>query len=519
MGEHIVVVGAGICGLCTSLALAGNGHKVTIYERDIPPPDGDADEAFFSWKRRGAAQFRHPHAFLAVMCNLLEQHYPDLVEQFWAAGARKVTFEEMLPPNLHAQHLKEQRLSGQNDQRDNKQDNKQYNKQGDLWLLMCRRATMETVLRRYVSQSPAISINNHANITGMVTDTTQDRPRVLGLRVQTNRGKVAEVAADIVVDASGRTTKFPGWLKNLGATVKIEETDADIVYFTRHYRLNPGQQEPSRHSRNRPAGDLGYIKYGVFPGDNGHFSIILCLPNHETELRAAVKDGNRFNAICQAIPGLTPWIAADKSTPTTPPFGFGDIHSVWKHFIHDGKPVALNFFAVGDSAVRTNPLYGRGCSTGIIHAHLLADVLSAQHDPTQRALAFDQRTEQELRPIFNASLREDKSGIRRARAILAGKTLDEARSLKQWLQLSFRDAMAAAAREQLHVMRGAMRSFNLMEKPGDFLKDNRTRLILARYLLRGRRKNAQRRFVQGPKRDDMLAMLSAQQQGKPPPHQ
>ena len=71
MNESVVIVGAGITGLCTGLALAKNGHPVTLVERDAPQPAGDVDEAFFQWNRRGAAQFRHPHAFLAAMSNLL----------------------------------------------------------------------------------------------------------------------------------------------------------------------------------------------------------------------------------------------------------------------------------------------------------------------------------------------------------------------------------------------------------------------------------------------------------------
>jgi glycine/D-amino acid oxidase-like deaminating enzyme len=74
----VVVVGAGITGLCTALALAKDGLPVTILERDAPPPTGGADQAFFEWNRRGAAQFRHPHAFLAVMSNLLQESFPGL---------------------------------------------------------------------------------------------------------------------------------------------------------------------------------------------------------------------------------------------------------------------------------------------------------------------------------------------------------------------------------------------------------------------------------------------------------
>src|SRR6056300_965023 len=98
--KRIAVVGAGICGLCTALGLSQLGHDITIYERDDAMPEGNPDDIFFDWLRRGASQFKHPHAFLAVMSNLLSEQFPDLIDEFWAAGARRVSFEDMLPPDL-----------------------------------------------------------------------------------------------------------------------------------------------------------------------------------------------------------------------------------------------------------------------------------------------------------------------------------------------------------------------------------------------------------------------------------
>ena len=493
MSESIAVVGAGIAGLCTSLALARAGHHVTVYERDIPPPAGGADEAFFDWKRRGAAQFRHPHAFLAVMCNMLEQNYPDLVEQFWEAGARKVTFEEMLPDEL-----REEYEPAPGDEQ--------------MWLLMCRRATMETVLRRYVESLAGVTINNTTNVEGITTDRTDDGIlTATGLQVRQDRGEVQTIPHSLVVDASGRTTRFPAWLEAEGSTIEVEDDNAEIVYYTRHYRIHDGQEEPPRTGKDRSAGDLGYIKFGVFPGDNGHFAVILCLPDLETELREAVKDPATFDAICCAIPGLYPWVNPTRSAPTTESFGFGDIHAIWKHFVNDGKPAALNYFAVGDACVRTNPLYGRGCSTGIIHAHLLAEIINEETDPLQRALVFDRKTEEELRPIFAASLSEDKRGIKRAEALFEGRELEESGGLKKWFADAFGDAIAAASREQLHVLRGAMRTFNLMEKPGEFLKDNRIRWTILRYMLRGRARNGKARFQRGPSRTEMIELVREHQ--------
>ncbi len=175
--------------------------------------------------------------------------------------------------------------------------------------------------------------------------------------------------------------------------------------------------------------------------------------------------------------------------------------------MEDGEPLLLNYFAVGDAQVRTNPLYGRGCSTGILHAHLLADVISENSDPRQRALAFDQKTEEEIRPIFKTSLEEDKRCIKRASAIFEGKTLEEAKTFKKYLALAFGDAISAASRNELHVFRGVMKTFNLLEKPGDFLKDWRIKMTIFRYMFRGRKKNAPSRMQAGPSRSEMMSLL------------
>ena len=492
MTEQVLVVGSGIAGMCTSLALARKGFAVTMLERDSAPPEGDADKAFFEWSRRGASQFRHPHAFLGLMCSLLQENYPDLLEAFYVAGARRVDFKDMLSPELSRQYEPQR---------------------GDekLFVLMCRRATIETVLRRFLTSFPGVRIINDIHIDGLVTRQHAGQLEVSGVKVRKDCvdrfGEV--ISADIVVDASGRTTKFPRWLADAGVTVDEENEDAEIVYYTRHYKLKPGVAEPPRGGKERSAGDLGYIKFGVFPGDNGNFALIVCVHISETQIREAIKDGDTFDAICRSIPGLLPWVAEDVSEPTTGSFGIGDIRAVWRHFVQEGNPLVHNFFAVGDASVRTNPLYGRGCSTGILHAHLLADVLSAVPDPRQRAIRFDKRTEAELRPIYLASLSEDRKGIRRAIAVRDGQQIDEAKgAFKKWFEAAFGDALAAAVRYNMRVMRGMMRTFNLIEKPGEFLKDRRTQLIVLAYMLRGRSRNAAARVVNGPTREETLGLIA-----------
>lgn len=497
MTETVLIVGGGIAGMCSALALSAKGFDVTVLERDVAPPEGDAEKAFFDWKRRGASQFRHPHAFLGLMCNLLQDHYPDLLDDFYAAGARRVGFEDMIPPTLTNQYTPEP---------------------GDdcLFVLMCRRATIETVLRRYLEKQGAIKFYNDAIIDRVITEQTANGLIARGVRLRKDSAEkfgTDTVFADIIVDASGRTTKFPMWFGQDGVTVDEENHNAELHYYTRHYKFKPGFAEPDRMtSKDRSAGDLGYIKFGIFPGDNGHFSLILCLHDSEQDLLEAVRDGDMFDQIALSIPGLAPWVDPAKAEPTTHSFGMADIRAVWRHYVKDGKPLVRNFFPVGDAMIRTNPLYGRGCSTSILHAHILADILTAHQDPALRAVMFDQRSENDLRPIYHTSLAEDRHNIRRAIGYTNPIAAPKQAGFKKKFIAAFFDALAAATTNDIHVFRGAMRSMNLLEKPGAFLKDWRTRLIVLRYMLRGRSKNAGARVVRGPKRAEMLALVGKEKQ-------
>ena len=57
-------------------------------------------------------------------------------------------------------------------------------------------------------------------------------------------------------------------------------------------------------------------------------------------------------------------------------------------------------------------------------------------------------------------------------------------------------------------MRGMMRTFHLLEPPGDFLKDARVRRTIFRYMLRGRKRNVAQRLQPGPDRAAMLELIS-----------
>lgn len=447
---RIVIVGGGIAGLGASLALSAAGREILVVDRDPPPPVGTMNDVFAHWERPGATQLRHSHVFLARIHNLLRDRYPELLARLMKAGARELRFRDGLSPVLRAKYAP-------------------VAADEDLTILSCRRTTLETVMRAYAIEHAGIQFASGTKVRGIDLESSGNGiPRIARLHLE--RGESEEtISADLVIDASGRNSQFSDWLAAAGIDVPAEEADSGILYYTRHYRLREGHGEPDRSGSNIPsAGDLGFLRYCIFPADAGNFSITLALPEIEADMRGRILDSAVFDRICRALPAVAPWTDLARSEPVSKVFAMGNLKSVWRDWVVGGKPLVLDFFAIGDATMRTNPLYGRGCATGIIQAHILADVLRATSDPLARAKFFAARVREELKPFYDAMVKQDAAWMLRAEKAHAPSSR---LPLRARLMRSFaEDALVPAARGSLKVARRLARPFHMLEGPSEWLK-------------------------------------------------
>jgi flavin-dependent dehydrogenase len=423
--------------------------------------------------------------FLGRLTTLIRERYPELMKELLAAGARLFGFEEGLPPALRDAYVPQ---AGDE----------------DLTFLFSRRTTLELVMRRYAARLPGVAFVTDAGVRGLLSHREAGALNVDGLKVERS-GAMEELRGDVTIDASGRNTLFPDWLRAEGVKVAEEESPAGILYFTRHYRLRDGAEEPSRDGPPG-AGDLGYIKYGVFNADNRHFSITLATPEIETELRMAIMKPETFDAICHAIPGCARWMDDARAEPASPVYSMGNLISLWRTIAKD-TPVR-NFFAIGDAAVRTNPLYGRGCSAGVVHAHILRAAMDATADPVERSTIVERETRATLRPYYDTMVKQDLQSIRRAEHERDPnyKAKLKARIMKSLVE----DAITPATRGDLAVLRASSRAFHMIDDPTAWLKkpDILVR-ILKMWATPGARKRAGQLYppALGPGRGELLSRI------------
>ncbi|HUO11746.1 MAG TPA: FAD-dependent oxidoreductase [Caulobacteraceae bacterium] len=487
MDEAVLVIGAGMAGLCTALALGPTGRPVTILERDGEPPSGDADEAFRDWNRRGVGHLRQSHAFLARLGNIIKTEHPALHAALLEMGVRELGFESMLWRTQKASYVP-------------KPVDAQFT------LLTSRRTTLELVMRRYVETLPNVSIRSGVIVRRLMTERGASGQLTVTGVLADEGGKTRELRAPVVVDAGGKNSTCIEQLIEAGAPIAEEGESAGILYFTRHYRLRPGKTEPPREGNPPSGGDLGYLKFGVFPGDNNCFSVTMCAPEIEYELRKAIVRPEMWDRMIDNLPGLRVWCDAEQAEPTSRVFGMGDLYSRWRDLVKDGKPAVLGFFAVGDSLARTNPLYGRGCSLAAVQAEMLRDALAESADPAERLIAYHRRVHDELRPYYLAMRSQDRGAIKRAEQAL---TPGYKPTWRERLLLSFAlDGVTPAMRFDTDLLRESMRGFHMLEHPRAWMRRPKNFAKILAYWARGKKRNAAAYPPKaGPGREAMMRAL------------
>jgi 2-polyprenyl-6-methoxyphenol hydroxylase-like FAD-dependent oxidoreductase len=341
---------------------------VTIVERDRFP----SGPTF----RKGVPQARHLHSLLVRGRLTLDRLFPGLGAELAAAGAVSLEWPAdlmWLSPAGWGVRFR----SG-------------------LTTYSCSRELLEWSIHRRVAATPNVRFEEASDVTGLLPNAgnrgvagvelrRRDGPRGAGTGRET-------LAADLVVDASGRDSRAPRWLEALGYPRPRETTVNSFLGYASRYYARPSGCRPDWKGvvvqRRPPRGTRGGV---VFPLEGDRWIVTLAGAARDYP----PIDEADFLEFARSLPSPIVYDSIKDAVALSPVWGYRRTENRLRHYDRLVRRPE-RFLVIGDAVCAFNPVYGQGMAVCAEGARVLDRCLRAQPRPAGDLTGLARRFQREL---------------------------------------------------------------------------------------------------------------------------